>query len=139
MAFVIVSIGIIFLRSSVPISSVRSGRRSCRSLPILSALVSLALMFSLPTATWERLIVWMAIGLAIYFGYGYRHSFLRHGPWGELPAPARVRVPASRQLGRSPAGENGSRACDRPSHFRPGRGTAGYVLIEGGPSGTPST
>ena len=45
--------------------------------PILSALVSLALMASLPLPTWERLIVWMVIGIAIYFGYGYRHSELR--------------------------------------------------------------
>jgi len=45
--------------------------------PILSALVSLALMASLPLPTWERLIVWMVIGIAIYFGYGYGHSELR--------------------------------------------------------------
>ena len=48
-------------------------------LPILSAVVSLVLMLSLPWSTWERLILWMAIGVAVYFGYGYRHSRLRRG------------------------------------------------------------
>jgi basic amino acid/polyamine antiporter, APA family len=32
---------------------------------------------SLPGATWLRLIVWSAIGIAFYFVYGYRNSKLR--------------------------------------------------------------
>jgi APA family basic amino acid/polyamine antiporter len=39
-------------------------------------LVSLFLMFGLPADTWIRLAVWLAIGLAIYFTYGSRHSRL---------------------------------------------------------------
>jgi APA family basic amino acid/polyamine antiporter len=45
--------------------------------PALSALVSLALMAGLPGSTWERLIIWMAIGIVIYFAYGYSHSEVR--------------------------------------------------------------
>ena len=37
-------------------------------------------MLSLPWATWERLIIWMAIGVAFYFVYGYRQSVLRTPP-----------------------------------------------------------
>ena len=36
-----------------------------------------ALMLALPWSTWERLIIWMAIGLVIYFAYGRPHSKLR--------------------------------------------------------------
>jgi APA family basic amino acid/polyamine antiporter len=33
-------------------------------------------MATLPRDTWIRLIVWMVIGLVIYFAYGARHSVL---------------------------------------------------------------
>jgi APA family basic amino acid/polyamine antiporter len=47
-------------------------------LPILSALVSLALMASLPRDTWLRLVVWMILGIVLYFSYGFWHSVVRH-------------------------------------------------------------
>ena len=45
--------------------------------PGLSALVSLGLMAGLPGATWLRLVIWMTVGIVIYFAYGYSHSEVR--------------------------------------------------------------
>ena len=47
--------------------------------PVLgpAAVKTEALMAALPWSTWERLIIWMAIGLVIYFAYGRSHSKLR--------------------------------------------------------------
>ncbi|HZD86189.1 MAG TPA: amino acid permease C-terminal domain-containing protein, partial [Gemmatimonadaceae bacterium] len=44
--------------------------------PILGILICGYMMRSLPWATWERLIVWMIIGLFIYFFYSRSHSKL---------------------------------------------------------------
>jgi basic amino acid/polyamine antiporter, APA family len=76
MAFVIVSLGIIVLRRTRPDLPRPFRMPLVPLLPILSALVSFLLMLSLPWSTWERLILWMAIGIAVYFGYGHRHSRL---------------------------------------------------------------
>ena len=78
MAFVIVSIGIIFLRYQRPELERPFKVPGVPFVPALSALVSLGLMAGLPAATWERLIIWMAIGVVIYFAYGYSHSEVRH-------------------------------------------------------------
>ena len=45
-------------------------------LPILGIAFSLLLMLGLPLATWIRLVVWLAIGLAIYFSYGQKRSLV---------------------------------------------------------------
>jgi APA family basic amino acid/polyamine antiporter len=47
--------------------------------PILGVLLCLALMLSLPVMTWIRFVVWLGIGLVIYFFYSVRHSKLRRG------------------------------------------------------------
>jgi APA family basic amino acid/polyamine antiporter len=44
--------------------------------PILGILSCLLLMFSLPVENWWRLIIWLGIGLAVYFCYGRKHSTL---------------------------------------------------------------
>ncbi len=75
-AFVIVSIGVIVLRRTRPDLPRPFKTPFVPALPIASALVSLALMAALPWSTWERLMVWMAIGLVIYFVYGRSHSKL---------------------------------------------------------------
>lgn len=44
--------------------------------PLLGILICLVLMLSLPAENWLRLVVWLALGLAIYFAYGRRRSVL---------------------------------------------------------------
>jgi APA family basic amino acid/polyamine antiporter len=76
-AFVLVCIGIPVLRKHRP-EIPRPFRTPWVPLvPILGAGICLVQMASLPADTWLRLVIWMAIGLAIYFGYGQRHSKLR--------------------------------------------------------------
>jgi APA family basic amino acid/polyamine antiporter len=54
--------------------------------PILGILTCLLLMFSLPYENWVRLIVWLAVGLLIYFGYGRRHSVMSQHTEHEIKA-----------------------------------------------------
>jgi APA family basic amino acid/polyamine antiporter len=46
----------------------------------LGALACLFVMLGLPRAAWIRFGVWMALGIVIYFAYGFRHSRLEHRP-----------------------------------------------------------
>ncbi len=74
MAFVAVCIGIMMLRLSAP-HAPRPFRTPFVWFVAPAGIVTCtALMLSLSTATWIRLAVWTAIGLAIYFAYGYRHA-----------------------------------------------------------------
>ncbi len=45
-------------------------------IPILGVLFCLYLMIEIPAVSWLWFFVWMALGLTIYFLYGYRHSKL---------------------------------------------------------------
>jgi APA family basic amino acid/polyamine antiporter len=47
--------------------------------PSLGIAFSLLLMVFLPWQTWLRLIVWLGIGLVLYFAYGRWHSVLMNG------------------------------------------------------------
>jgi APA family basic amino acid/polyamine antiporter len=76
LAFVIVSIAIIVLRRTRPDLPRAFRMPMVPLLPALSALVAFLLMLGLPRATWERLLIWMAIGVVIYFAYGRRRSRL---------------------------------------------------------------
>ena len=76
-AFVVVAIGVIVLRRTRPDLERPFRTPGVPWLPALSAVASFALMASLSGETWIRLVIWMAIGLVLYFGYGYRHSALQ--------------------------------------------------------------
>jgi len=78
-AFVVVSAGVLVLRRTHPDLPRPFKAPWSPVVPVLSAVVSLALMLSLPGETWTRLFVWMAIGVAIYFSYSYKRSRLAQG------------------------------------------------------------
>ena len=76
-AFVIVCLGIWVLRRKQP-----DLKRPFRTpwvplVPILGAVISLALMAGLPALTWGAFLSWAAFGLLIYFFYSRNHSQLR--------------------------------------------------------------
>jgi len=74
LAFVIVCAGILVMRKTQP-NQPRPFRTPLVPLvPILGIIANLGLMAGLGIDNWLRLIIWMAIGLAIYFGYSRKHS-----------------------------------------------------------------
>jgi APA family basic amino acid/polyamine antiporter len=86
MAFVIVCAAVLILRIQRP-DAERPFR--CPAVWIvapLGVLVNLVMMLFLPAETWLRLLVWLAVGLAIYFAYGYHRSLLARQLWGQLKA-----------------------------------------------------
>jgi len=74
LAFVIVSAGVWILRRRNP-----GLERPFRTpwvpfTPIMGIIMSLGLMVTLSRPTWIRLVVWLVVGMFVYFGYGRTHS-----------------------------------------------------------------
>jgi basic amino acid/polyamine antiporter, APA family len=79
-AFVVVSAAVWILRITNP-----AAPRPFRApwVPLVSTmgiLVNGGMMFSLGPENWTRLLVWLVLGLLIYFGYSRHHSALRSKP-----------------------------------------------------------
>jgi len=76
-AFILVSVGVLVLRYKEP------ERPRPFRVPLvwpvctLSAVACLFIMKGLPDEAWIRFGVWLVVGLALYFAYGFRHSVLR--------------------------------------------------------------
>ncbi|KYF60565.1 amino acid permease [Sorangium cellulosum] len=80
LAFLFVCAAVLIMRRTAP-DAPRPFRVPLYPLtPILGIAICLLLMFSLPTENWLRLAAWLLLGLAIYFGYGRKHSTLTAGP-----------------------------------------------------------
>ncbi|HYI94429.1 MAG TPA: amino acid permease [Bryobacteraceae bacterium] len=75
-AFVLVCAGIMVMRKTHPELPRPFRTPLVPIVPILGILANLFLMFGLGWENWMRLIVWMAIGFVIYFGYGRKNSHL---------------------------------------------------------------
>jgi APA family basic amino acid/polyamine antiporter len=75
-AFVLTSGGVLVLRYTSPETKRHFKTPLVPIVPILAILSCFYLMLSLPLITWIRFIVWLLIGLTIYFVYGIKHSKL---------------------------------------------------------------
>jgi APA family basic amino acid/polyamine antiporter len=75
-AFVLVCLGVIVLRYTDP-ELHRPFKMPVNPIfPVLGALSCGALMAFLPAMTWYRFVVWLGLGLVVYFAYSIRHSRL---------------------------------------------------------------
>ncbi len=77
LAFVIVCVGILVLRRTMPGIHRPFKTPFLPWVPLLGAAGALLQIFSLPIDTWLRLIVWLLIGFVIYFAYGKKNSLVR--------------------------------------------------------------
>jgi APA family basic amino acid/polyamine antiporter len=87
LAFVLVSVGVIVLRRTDPGASRPFRTPWVPAVPAAAALLCLIQMAGLPAATWSRLLVWLAVGVAVYFAYGRRRGLASRST-APAPAPA---------------------------------------------------
>lgn len=76
-AFVLVSVGVIVLRKTMPNAERKFRCPWVPFLPILTIIACGYLMSALPLETWIRFVIWLLVGLIIYFTYGRKHSELQ--------------------------------------------------------------
>ncbi len=73
-AFALVCMAVLHLRGMHPELHRPFRAPGIPVMPLLGILSCVALMVALPLDTWLRLLIWTAIGIAIYMGYGIRHA-----------------------------------------------------------------
>lgn len=77
-AFVIVCAGVLLLRYTHPEYPRKFKTPFVPAVPILGILICTLMMLSLNLETWMRLIIWICVGIVIYFGYSRTHSVNRN-------------------------------------------------------------
>lgn len=80
LAFVLVCVGVLVMRKKMPHAPRAFRTPLVPFVPIAGIAVCLYLMYSLPGESWLRLIIWMGLGVLIYFVYGKRNSKLNNQP-----------------------------------------------------------
>jgi len=73
-AFIFVCMGVLVLRYTQPLRDRPFKAPLVPLIPALGTLICLYMMISLPGAAWIRLVVWVSLGLILYFGYGKRRG-----------------------------------------------------------------
>jgi APA family basic amino acid/polyamine antiporter len=76
-AFFLVNIGVIILRRTHPDMERPFRVPFVPFFPIIGCVLILYLMKTLPGETWIRFVIWLALGLIIYYVYGRKHSLLQ--------------------------------------------------------------
>lgn len=74
LAFILVSIGVMIMRKRMPDAPRAFRTPLVPFVPIMGVIVCGAMMLALPWDTWLRLVVWLAIGMWVYFRYSVKHS-----------------------------------------------------------------
>jgi APA family basic amino acid/polyamine antiporter len=77
LAFLLVCVGVLILRRTAPEVHRPFRVPGVPWVPVLGGLTCLAQMLSLPRSTWERLVIWMALGFAVYFLYSRQRARAR--------------------------------------------------------------
>lgn len=77
-AFSLVCIGILVMRKKMPDAPRAFRTPLVPFVPIAGVLVCGYLMFSLEAESWWRLLIWLGLGITIYFFYGKKHSKLNN-------------------------------------------------------------
>jgi APA family basic amino acid/polyamine antiporter len=77
LAFIIVCIAIVVLRRSNPEQPRPFKTPWVPFVPLLGVLFNGYMMYKLGWVNWARLIIWLVIGLVVYFSYGRKHSHLQ--------------------------------------------------------------
>jgi APA family basic amino acid/polyamine antiporter len=99
-AFIIVSAGVLMLRRTRPDLERPFRTPLVPWVPGLCILACLGLILALPTVTHLRFVIWLAIGLAIYFLYGAKNARATTGSGSALDACEPAKDPGQGQIRR---------------------------------------